>query len=164
MDEAQKDGAQITNVETYVGGQDKDFSVQLTKMAATDPDTILLAGYANEGGLIAQQARQLGIKAQFVGEDADNDPLFLKLGGAAVNGAIVTTYFDRNIQDPAAKVFVEKYEQAYKTDAFSDTPYAYDAMNTMIDAIKRAVSRTRADPGCDRIHKRSPGSDRSHQL
>lgn len=164
MDEAQKDGAQITDVETYVGGQDKDFSVQLTKMAATDPDTILLAGYANEGGLIAQQARQLGIKAQFVGEDADNDPLFLKLGGAAVNGAIVTTYFDRNIQDPAAKAFVEKYEQAYKTDAFSDTPYAYDAMNTMIDAIKRAGSTDKSDPGCDRIHKRSPGSDRSHQL
>ena len=36
--------------------------------------------------------------------------------------------------------FVEKYEQAYKTDAFSDTPGAYDAMNTMIDAIKRAGS------------------------
>lgn len=140
IEEARKLGAEITDVETFVGGQDKDFSVQLTKIAATQPDTILLATYANEGGLIVQQAKQLGIEAQFLGEDALNDPLFLKLAQDAAEGAIVTTYFDRNIQDAAARAFVEKYEETYKTDAFSDTPYAYDAMNTMIDAIRRAGS------------------------
>lgn len=138
--EAQKLGAQITDVETYVGGQDQDFSVQLTKIATKHPDTVLLAGYAKEAGLIVQQAKQLGVKVQFVGEDGDNDPLFLKLGGTAAEGTIVTTYFDRSVQDPVAKAFVEKYEKTYNTEAFSDTPYAYDAMNTMVDAIRRAGS------------------------
>ena len=138
--EAKKLGAQITDVEAYVGGQDRDFSVMLTKMAATNPDTILMSSYANEGALIMQQAKQLGVKAQFVGPDALNDPNFLNLAKGAADGAVITTYFDRNITDPTAKAFVEKYEKTYKESAFSDTPYAYDAMKVMIDAIKRAGS------------------------
>jgi branched-chain amino acid transport system substrate-binding protein len=137
--QAQKNGAVITDVETYVGsGQDRDFTVQLTKIAATNPDSIFLVSYATEAALIMQQARQLGIKAKFLGPDSLNTAHFLELAKGSAEGTVVATYFDRGVPDPKAKEFVEKYEKRYNEPTFTTAPYAYDAMNVVIDALKRA--------------------------
>lgn len=133
-------GAQITDVETYVGGQDRDFSVQLTKIAATKPDVIFCSSYSPEGAMIAQQARGLGINTQLVFPDASATPDFLKLAGDAANGAILTTYFNRDIPDPKAKALVDKYEAKYNEPTFVTVPYTYDAIYVMADSIKRAGS------------------------
>jgi branched-chain amino acid transport system substrate-binding protein len=135
---AQSLGAKIVDVETYVGGQDRDFSVQLTKLAAAKPDTVLLSGYDTEAAMIVVQAKQLGFNPQFVSEDGVATPNFIKLAGSAANGVICTTYFNRAIPDPNVQAFVKMYESRYNEPTFSDAPYAYDAMNAMIDAIKRA--------------------------
>jgi branched-chain amino acid transport system substrate-binding protein len=137
---AKKNGATITAVESYTGGQDRDFSVQLTKMAETNPDGILLSSLATEAGLIVQQAKQLGIKTQFIGPDGLDDQTFLDVAGDAAEGTIVATLFNRGIDEPAAKAFIEKYEAKYNEPVFSCCPYAYDGMLTVLDALKRAKS------------------------
>jgi branched-chain amino acid transport system substrate-binding protein len=146
VEQVQKNGAEITDIETYVGGgQDRDFNVQLTKIAATNPDSIFLASYATEASLIVQQARQLGIKARFLGPDSLNTNQFLELSKEAAEGTIIDTYFDRAVVDPKAKEFVEKYEKKYNEPAFTTGPYAYDAMNVIIDALKRSGKVDRKD-------------------
>lgn len=134
--QAKKDGAAISAVETYIANQDRDFSVQLTKIRETNPDCILLAGFATEAGLIVQQARQLGIKATFYGVDGVNSDVFFDLAKESAEGTIIATLFDRGVEE--AKPFVEKYEAEYKENIFSTCPYAYDAMNVVLDALKRA--------------------------
>ena len=138
-----KDGGEIVAVETYLAGQDRDFSVQLTKIRETNPDTILLAGFGTEAGLIVQQARQLGIETQFYGVDGVNSDVFFELGKEAAEGTIIATLFDRGVEE--AKPFVEKYEEIYNEPIFSPAPYAYDAMNVVLNALTRAKSVSRED-------------------
>lgn len=144
VEQAEKEGAEIPIVETYVGTQDRDFSVQLTKIGATNPDAILMVAYAAEAGLISQQAKQLGITAQLLGPDSMNSEHFLNIAKDAAEGTIITTYFDRGVPDPKAQEFVKKYEETYNEPTFTDCPYAYDAMLTVLDAIKRAGSTDKA--------------------
>jgi branched-chain amino acid transport system substrate-binding protein len=133
-----KNGGEIVAVETYLAGQDRDFSVQLTKIRETDPDCILLAGFATEAGLIVQQASQLGIKKQFYGVDGVNSDVFFELGKESAEGTIIATLFDRGVEE--AKPFVDKYEKKYNEEIFSTSPYAYDAMNVVLTALTRAES------------------------
>ncbi len=55
----EESGGSVVAFETYTTG-DRDFSAQLTKIKAADPDVIFLPAYYNDVPLIAQQARRLG--------------------------------------------------------------------------------------------------------
>src|SRR5437588_2088468 len=61
-------GGQIVADLSYTGGgTDKDFRAQLTKIKVAQPDAIFVPGYYTEAGLIARQARSLGIKVPLLG-------------------------------------------------------------------------------------------------
>ena len=59
-------GGTIVGEQKYNGG-DKDFKAQLTTVKGENPDVLVVPGYYSEAGLIAQQARQLGITIPIVG-------------------------------------------------------------------------------------------------
>ena len=54
--------------EGYSDG-DKDFKAQLTKIAQKNPDVLFIPDYYEQDGLIAIQAREVGIKSVIVGSD-----------------------------------------------------------------------------------------------
>src|SRR6266581_3536233 len=63
-------GGQIVIDRSYTGGgTDKDFRAQLTAIKAAQPEAIFIPGYYTEAGLIAKQARSLGIKVPLLGGD-----------------------------------------------------------------------------------------------
>ena len=62
------DGGKIVAEQNYSAG-DKDFNAQLTAIKAENPDEIFVPGYYTEVGLIALQARQLGITVPIFGGD-----------------------------------------------------------------------------------------------
>ena len=61
-------GGEIVASETYQKG-DPDFSAQLTRIRASEPDVIFIPGYYTDVGNIAIQARKLGIKVPLLGGD-----------------------------------------------------------------------------------------------
>ena len=61
-------GGQILAEQAYSSG-DQDFRAQLTAIKAKHPEAIYLPGYYTEAGLIARQARELGIKVPILGGD-----------------------------------------------------------------------------------------------
>jgi branched-chain amino acid transport system substrate-binding protein len=133
-------GGEIAAVESYIGGQEKDFSVIITKIKTSGAEAIMLASYYTEGALIVQQARKSGLNIPVVGTDSLYTSDFITLGGKAVEGVRVVSYFHPSNPDPAAQEFVKKYKAKYNKEANSWSPYAYDAMYVMVDAIKRANS------------------------
>ena len=66
--EYEKKGGKVAQFLTY-NDNDKDFNAQLTKIKGDKPDVILLPDYYNVTGLIAKQARDLGIDSTFLGVD-----------------------------------------------------------------------------------------------
>ncbi|MCD8492915.1 MAG: hypothetical protein LRY51_14025 [Geovibrio sp.] len=61
----------------------QNFTPVLTSIKALNPDVIYFAGYYADGGLIRAQQKQLGINAEFIGGDANDNVDFFKLAGPA---------------------------------------------------------------------------------
>lgn len=142
-------GGEVVATESYTEGQDVDFRAQLTKVKNANPDGIFMTGYYTEAGLIAKQAKELGIAAPLLGCDGFDSDQTVKIGGPAVNGSYFSNHYSAQEDRPEVKAFVEAYKRKYKNpDGSPKTPDAmavlgYDAMRLMADAIKRAGS---ADP------------------
>ena len=66
-------------VELSFTSGDTDFRAQLTRARAFRPDVIFVPAYYPEAGLILRQARQLEIKAQFVGGEGWDSPTLLQV-------------------------------------------------------------------------------------
>jgi branched-chain amino acid transport system substrate-binding protein len=132
-----KNGGQIVKKQSYSSG-DKDFRAQLTDIKSANPDVMIITGYYPEVSLIVRQARQLGIKAAFVGGDGWDGGSLIPVAGKAIEGAYFSNHFSTETKSPVVQDFVTKYKKKYnKTpDAFS--ALGYDALNLLVDAIKRA--------------------------
>lgn len=131
-------GGKVLLNESYLGGQDKDFSLILTKVKNSETEVIVLVSYYTEASLIIQQAKNLGIGVPFYASDSLYTDDFLKLAGDAANGVHVVCYFHESDPSEAAQEFVKKFEAKYNKKVDSWSPYAYDAMYVMADAINRA--------------------------
>jgi len=141
-DEFGKMGGKITAFESYAAGT-SDFNAQLVKIKATNPDVLFIPNYYYDAGLIAKQARAMGIKSVFLGGDGWDSPDLIKIGGKAIEGGFFVNHFSKDSQVPAAKKFVADYKAKYNEDPDALAALAYEAAMIVVDSIKRAKS---ADP------------------
>lgn len=130
-------GLEILTIETFQKGQ-SDYNAQLTKIKNLNPDLILASALYNEGAVIMNQARRMGIEVPFVGGNGFNSPQVIEIAGDAADGLIVATPWYGEKDDPKVKEFVSKYEKEYgkKPDQFA--AQAYDALYIMAEALKNA--------------------------
>ena len=120
---------------------DQDFSAQLTNIKKFEPDVIFAPGNYTESALIIKQARALGIKAQFVGGDTWDYNPFLEIGGAAVEGAIVSTFFANDVPiNKTSEHFLKEFRKEFKKEPAAVSALGYDAYMVILDAIKRSGS------------------------
>lgn len=119
---------------------DSDFSAQLTTIAARKPDVLFVPGYYTDAGLIARQARGLGISSTLLGGDGWDSPKLAEIGGAAVEGAYFSNHYSVDDPSPKVRAFVEAYKKAYGADPDSIAATSYDAARLIADAIRRAGS------------------------
>lgn len=121
-----------------------DFNAILTKIRAAKPDVVMYGGMDATAGPMAKQMKQLGIKAQLLAGDGVCSPEFIKLAGDAAG--ILTCSMAGEAVEKLAKgeEFKQKYKAKFGTDVQVYSPYSYDAVYVIADAIKRAGSADRA--------------------
>ena len=142
---ARTHGIQVVVDEKYIRG-DVDFTAQLTKIRAANPDGLVDWSRYTEGALIQRQLRQHGMGSlPRFGSDGIAPPAFLELAGEAANGVIYATHFSpaTSSQLPVARKLVEKIRARYGKDADYIHAEAYDAALVAVDAIRRAGSLNR---------------------
>jgi len=97
-----------------VKADSQNFTPVLTGIKSKNPDAIFYAGYYTDGGLIRQQQVALGIKADFIGGDANDNPDFVKLAGSAAKGAyIINVPTPEMLPYEVAKNFLADYKAKY---------------------------------------------------
>ncbi len=106
----------------------KDFTQQLAVIKEKNPDVVVLLS-AGTAAIIAQQARQAGITAQFVGTRPIQRPKLLDV--AEYTNGLVYTYPSYNANHP----FSHAYERAYNIAPTIFAREAYDAVTTLSQAI-----------------------------
>jgi branched-chain amino acid transport system substrate-binding protein len=136
-DEFSKNGKVVATA--YYAAGDSDFRPQLTSIKGKSPEALFIPGYYTEVGLIAQQARQLGIKQPMFGGDGWESSKLAEIGKSAVEGSYFSTHYYAENNNPLVKKFVADYKKR-NNDVAPDTlaALAYDATLIMVDAIKKS--------------------------
>jgi branched-chain amino acid transport system substrate-binding protein len=134
-----KMGGAIVADQSYSEG-DTDFSAQLTAMKDTKPEAIFVPGYYTEVGLIARQARKLGLTMPLLGGDGWDSPKLWEIGGEALNGTYYSNHTSMDDPNPVIQKFVSDYKARFGEAPDSLGANAYDSAKIMVDAIKRAGS------------------------
>ena len=89
-----KKGGEIVEDQSFAADA-TDLRAQLTKIRAANPDVVLVLAYKTTG-VALKQARELGLKAQFVGTLDFELPEVVEIGKDAADGSIYTkALFDR---------------------------------------------------------------------
>src|SRR5579864_6689662 len=136
-DELQKNGIAIADTITFSRG-DSDFSAQLTKAKAANPQAIIVSALAREGTLLLIQGRNLGITVPFIGGNGFNDTNIITRAGAAAEGLIVGTAWVPSAPTSVNLKFYDSYRATYKKEPNQFAAQAYAGALVVAEAVRRA--------------------------
>ena len=132
-----KNGGQVVTKEAYTQN-DPDFKAQLTKIRNLNPDVIYIPGYYGQVGIIARQARELGMNMPLLGGDGWDSPELWKLGGESLKNSYISNHYSAENPAPEIQNFVKAYQAKFNVVPDSLAALAYDAAKVLADAIRRA--------------------------
>ncbi len=137
-------GIETLTTETF-GGKDTDFSAQLTKIKALNPDAIVVSALVQAGAGIMLEKKALGFpdKVRIIGGNGLNSPKIGEIAGAASNGTLVGSPWFVGKQDAANVKFVADYKAKY--NALPDQ-FAAQAYHTLFIVAKAIAAAGSANP------------------
>ncbi|WP_019121710.1 branched-chain amino acid ABC transporter substrate-binding protein [Brevibacillus massiliensis] len=134
----EKGGVQVLGYDGITQGE-KDYSAVLNQAVSKKPDMIYFGGIYPEGGILAKQARDKGFEGYFMGGDGLDSPELIKIAGAAAEGILYTSITGDISGTDDGKKWQEDYKAAMGKNAENYSVYGFDAMNVMLDGLKRAI-------------------------
>ncbi|MDD5295595.1 MAG: branched-chain amino acid ABC transporter substrate-binding protein [Rhodocyclaceae bacterium] len=117
-----------------------DFTAILTKVKSKSPDLVFYGGMDSQAGPMARQIKALGVKAPMLFGDGGCTTEFSKLAGDAAEGNYCSLPGVPLEKMSGGTEFKARFKARFNVDIQLYAPYAYDAANVMIDAMKRANS------------------------
>jgi branched-chain amino acid transport system substrate-binding protein len=127
----------------------KDFSGSLSTIRGKNPQVLFIGSEEVEAGLIAKQARTLGIQAVIGGGAPIGTQVYIDTAGAAnAEGSIVSTPYLSNDASDKTKAFAAAYQQKFNETAEAHGAKAYDGAHIYaqaLDADKCASGKPFAD-------------------
>ncbi len=134
ISEAEKGGLKIVDTEDFKTDT-TDFRSLLSKIKTQNPDVLFINPQTPQNAIrIAQQARQLGLKSQFVAALFGSDPT-LAAAGTATEGMVFADL--AGLSTAKGQDFLSKYKATYNSDPnypFYDGA-AYDAVYLISQAV-----------------------------
>lgn len=134
-------GGEVVSEQTFQTG-DSDFKGQLTRIRSANPDAIFIPAYYTEVGLIARQARQLGIKAVLLGGDGWDSPKLFEIGQAAIEGSYFSNHYASESPVVATQEFIKDYKAKYNEAPDGLAAAGFDAAQILLKAIESAPALT----------------------
>jgi branched-chain amino acid transport system substrate-binding protein len=127
----------------------KDFTGALTSIRGANPEAVFIGSEEVEAGLIAKQARTLGIQAQLAGGAPIGTQVFIDTAGADnAEGAFVSTPYLSNDATAATKKFAADYQKKFGETAEAHGAKAYDGAQIVakaLDSVKCQTGKKLAD-------------------
>jgi branched-chain amino acid transport system substrate-binding protein len=137
-----KMGGSVVATESYSNG-DVDFKAQLTNMKASQPEALYVPGYYTDVGLVARQAREVGITVPLLGGDGWDSEKLYEIGGAALEGSYFSNHYSVDDPSPRIQEFVAKFKKEYGGQLpDSLAAQAYDAAGMLFEAMQKATDLT----------------------
>lgn len=111
--EAEAQGIEIVAEEAY-GSADKDFRVQLTNIASSAPDVLLVPDYYETDALIVSQAREIGLDCLVLGPDGWDGVLkqIEKSSQDVLNNVVYANHYAMDADSEKIQNFIKAYREA----------------------------------------------------
>jgi branched-chain amino acid transport system substrate-binding protein len=127
----------------YTHDKATDFGAILTAIKAAKPDLIFFGGMDAVAGPMLRQMKQLGMRTNFMGGDGMCSDSVPRLAGEGmVDGQVICAEAGgvEAQQQKGMDDFRLAYRRKFGIDVQTYAPYAYDALLTMVEAMKKAGS------------------------
>ncbi len=115
-----------------------DFSMELGRLKDSNVDAVVHWGDAQEGALVLNQMRKMGMDQPYFCSDRCVQDEFLRLAGDNAEGVICGYPWNPNRRDPKLEAFRQAFRQRYGEEPETYAAHAYDGMNMLIWAIQTA--------------------------
>jgi branched-chain amino acid transport system substrate-binding protein len=143
-------GASILADETFTSGE-TDFKAYLLRIKTQNPDFIFVNPQTGQSAaIIIKQAKSLGIKAQFATFFMTGDE-FVKANDS-VNGTIILDLPSLNVENAAAKKFLDAYEARFK---LKDYPFMAAQMYDYAYLLKQTIEKSGDSANANRDYLKS---------
>lgn len=117
---------------------DRDFTVQLDRIAETGAEAVVLWGNAADTAAVVKEIRRRQMPIQIFGCDRLANRSFLAKAGPAAEGVVAVATIDPTRDDPIYKRFVEAFAARFGHEPGTFAAHAYDGANILISAIHKA--------------------------
>ena len=117
-----------------------DFKAILTKIKGVKPDLIMYGGMDATGGPLAKQSKELGIKAKVAGGDGMCTDKLAELAGDAISNVVCSEAGLALSKMEAGADFQKRYKERFNSEVQIYSPFTYDSVMVIVDAMKRANS------------------------
>ena len=140
---AKEKGMKVVGRE-FTSDKASDFNAILTKVRSMKPDVVMYGGMDATAGPMAKQMKQLGMKSTLLAGDGVCSPEFIKLAGNAADIMKCSNAGEAVEKLAKGADFVAKYKKRFNTDVQVYSPYSYDAVFVIVEAMKKAGKADRA--------------------
>lgn len=128
------------------GNDDKDMTPQLTRIRSANPDAVVIWATGPGQAIAVKNYRQLGLTAPLYLSHAANDFNFLRLAGGAADDIligsskiyVIDSLKDSDPQKSVLSSFTRDYQARYGKPPATFAGNAYDAVNMIAEAIRKA--------------------------
>ncbi len=139
QDAFRKLGGTVVAVETYSKG-DTDYRAPLLEVKKVKPQALYLPGFYSEVGVIARQARELGLRQPLLGGDGWGSDRIFDLAGGALEGAYYSSHYAEDNPAPQLQRFISAFRKRYGRAPEASSALGYDAARVALAAIEKAGS------------------------
>ncbi|MDQ2700124.1 MAG: branched-chain amino acid ABC transporter substrate-binding protein, partial [Actinomycetota bacterium] len=135
--ELEKAGVDVAAYEPIKPGA-KDYSSEVSKLAATNADVVYLVTYFPEGGLMAKEMQAQNVKSQCLADYGSYDTGFIDTAGtkAAEACPVVGVPAPGDFQD--ASSYVDTFNEEFDQEPGTWSPYTYDSVKFLADGVEAA--------------------------
>jgi branched-chain amino acid transport system substrate-binding protein len=114
----------------------KDFKTQISKLLATQPDAIFLAGYGTAGGILIKQLREMSYNGEIFGIPEIVTTNTVEAAQEAMDKVIFPDYAPDYKAGEAAE-FRAKYLSSFNKEPGADSLLAYEGARILLYAIEQ---------------------------
>ena len=130
-------GAQVTAFQPIEPGQ-ADYTSVVNKLSAGNPDAIYAAVYSPEGAAISKAIKPGSSPECLLDYGAYDDAYIDDAAAAAPNCKVVGVPAPSDFA--GSQTYVSDYTEAFGEDPGTWSPYTYDSLNVLADAVEKAGS------------------------
>lgn len=129
-------GGQILSASTFTSRPEMHFAELADAALASSPDLVILVTNAVDTALIAQQIRKRTPTVQLATAEWGGSEKLIEMGGRAVDGMLVSQYFDRNSSAPTYAAFKRRYVQRFGEEPGYAAVCGYDAARVLLIGLQ----------------------------